>query len=190
MENNPAPKENAILILTKNNEKIAVLESTQNNEKDILFKLFIAISILFSFDVFIVMKDFWKTIQLLSSGNEGKDFIKKHLEQSTFADKKVEISSDNKEGEFIFQKVLQSDAFYYLASNLKVLEGTYIDYKVTDDPLVPPSIRNLAENNFNISVQSIQSLFQKFTESTSPIRHCIYNDEFPDFDKVYLDLRD
>ena len=87
-------KDNALVILTKGNEEITVLETSQNDERSIMTRLVMAISILLSFGLKVVMKDFWKTLKLLAS-EDGKDFIIKYLEQAIFSEEKVKISSNN-----------------------------------------------------------------------------------------------
>ena len=185
MANYSTNNENVLVILTKENEEITVLETSQNDERNIMIRLVIAITILLSFGLKVVMKDFWKTLKLLAS-EDGKDFIIKYLEQSILSDKKVEISSDNENGQIIYQKILQSPAFVSITSYIQVFEGTYVDYKTSDDPLVPPSIRNLAESNFNVSIQTVQNLFGKPSEDTSPLQHNAHNDRYPDFDLVSI----
>lgn len=185
MSNNSTIKDNALVILTNENEEITVLETSKNDERNIMIRLVMAISILLSFGLNVVMKDFWKTLKLLAS-EDGKDFIRKYLEQSVFSDKSVEISSNNGNGKIIFQKILQSSAFTTITSYMQVLEGTYMDYKTSDNALVPPSIRNLSENNFNASIQSLQNIFGKLSEDTSPLQHNEHNDSYPDFDLVSI----
>ena len=185
MANNSTISDNVLVILTNENEEITVLETSQNNERNIMIRLVMAISILLSFGLKVVMKDFWKTLKLLAS-EDGKDFIIKYLEQAIFSEEKVEISSNNENGQIMYYKILQSSAFASITSYMQVLEGTYVDYKTSDDVLVRPSIRNLSENNFNVSIQSVQNLFGKLSEDSSPLQHNAHNDRYPDFDLVSI----
>lgn len=187
MKNISTIKDNALVILTNDNEEIAVLEIGQNDERDTLFRLIIAISLLFSFSLNIIMKDFWKTLKLLSSANN-KDFILKYLEQAVFSGKKVEISSNNVDGQYIVQKTPQTMEFKYITGYMQVLEGTYLDYKLSDNCCVPPSIRNMSEKNFNASLQSLQEVFVGLSSDTSPLQHNVYDEEYPDFDLVSIKL--
>lgn len=185
MANNSKIKDNVLVILTNENEEITVLETSQNDERNIMIRLVIAVSILLSFGLKIVMKDFWKTLKLLAS-EDGKNFIIKYLEQSVLSERNVEISSNNGNGRIIYQKILQSPAFASITNHIQVLEGTYVEYKTSDSAHVPPSIRNLSENNFNVSIQSVQNLFEKLSEDTSPLQHNAHNDSYPNFDLVSI----
>lgn len=187
MGNIPTIKDNTLVIITSDNVEIAVLETSQNDERNILSRLVIAISILFSFGLNVIMKDFWKTLKLLAS-EEGKDFIGKYVEQAVFSDKKVEISSNNGNGQYLLQRILQCADFKFIIGHMRVLEGTYLDYKLSDDCCVPPSIRNMAEKNYNVSVQSLQNLFGDICDDTSPLRHNTYDGEYPDFDLVSIKI--
>lgn len=183
MANNSKIKDNVLVILTNENEEITVLETGQNDELNTLIRLIMALSVL-SFELNVVMKDFWKTLKLLAS-EDGKEFISKCLEESIFSGKNVEISSNNEKGVLIYQKVSQSSTYARIYGEFQVLQGTYLDYKTSDDVQVPPSIRNLSESNFNVSIQSFQKLFECFCDDASPLQHNS-NDKYPDFDLVSI----
>lgn len=176
---------NTLIILSKDKNRMSIVNCTQDNERSTLVRVMVAMSAML-LGYIVSMKDLQKMLTLLAS-KDGNDFIFKALQQSLLEENDIEMLFENDEDREFFQDILHNEIFETMAEELSVLDCVYADYHAVNSQNIAKSTGNFQKRHLEEGIGWFQFYFESFNKNSLVLMHD-NSEEYQDYDIMCIDF--